>query len=245
MKVCPTCDQTFNDDSLMYCLLDGAPLVAAEGRPTVVMVPTDKPSTVTFVPPPKKSKTPLIVGLVILVMLIGIVAVAGVLYLLFGGKGDAANANRNGNLINATPLPKASATPRVTPSPSPSATASPAGVPSPTAEGAKPTPKNEESDEITPIAWNTSAGTFKNDVGLTYKFQCPENGTGSVIWGSDIYTGDSSICTAAVHAGVITLERGGVVTLEFRPGRAIYGSTIRNGITSNTFGEYSRSFVVR
>ena len=244
MKVCPTCDQTFNDDSLMFCLLDGAPLVTTQSQPTVVMPPpvtqstvTSAPATGAFAPPPKKSKTPLIVGLVIVVMMIGIVAVAGILWLFLSNRGDAANGNRNG--VIASPTPKAATAPKATPSP----LATP--VASPTVAGAKPTPTKEESDEVTPITWNTSAAGFKNDVGTTYKFECPANGTASAIWGNDIYTADSSICTAAVHAGVITLEDGGTVTVEFRPGRQIYGSTVRNGITSSTFGEYSRSFVVR
>jgi hypothetical protein len=66
-----------------------------------------------------------------------------------------------------------------------------------------------------------------------------------MIWGNDVYTTVSSVCTAAVHAGVITLESGGEVTIEMKPGRSVYGSTTRNGITSNTYGEFSHSFVVR
>ncbi len=244
MKVCPTCDQTFNDDSLQFCLLDGAQLVPAEGQPTVVIPRVVTQSTVTsayppnaFTPPPKKSKTPLIVGLTIVVMLIGVVAVAGIMYLFLGNRSDAANSNKPINVNVA--LAKPTATPKA----APSASAPP--VASPTVAGAKPTPKTDESDEITPIAWTTAAVGFKDDVGQIYKFECPANGTPSAIWGSDIYTADSSVCTAAVHAGVITLESGGVVTLEFRPGRQIYGSVARNGITSNTYGEYRRSFVVR
>jgi hypothetical protein len=104
---------------------------------------------------------------------------------------------------------------------------------------------DEDSDDVTPIDWTTSASAFKNDVGMVYKFECPADGVESSVWGSDIYTQDSSICTAAVHAGVITLAEGGTVTLEFRPGRLTYGSTLRNGIKSSTYGEYAHSFVVR
>lgn len=244
MKVCPTCDQTFNDDNLMFCLLDGARLEPAEGQPTVVIPKVVTQSTVTsgyppgaFTPPPQKSKTPLIVGLTVVVMLIGILAVAGILYLFLSNRGDTSNSNKPIN-VNVT-VNKPSPTPKA----SPSASATP--VASPTVAGTKPTPANDDSDEVTPIAWNTSAATFKTDVGRTYKFECPAGGTESAVWGSDIYTADSSVCTAAVHAGVITLESGGTVTIEFRPGRAVYGSTVRNGITSNTYGEYPHSFVVR
>jgi len=227
MKACPKCGQTFNDDSLGFCLLDGTALVAAESQPTVVIE--------RHVEPPKKKNTGLWVGLIIVIMLFGTVAVAGLLMLFFGKRDESVNAN-NKNGINASPSPKSS-TPKPSPTPSaPSRTS--------TIDASNP-PKDENADEVTPIAWNTQATTFKTDVGQTYKFQCPENGTAEAIWGSDTYAAISSICTAAVHAGVITLERGGVVTIEFRPGRAAYGSTVRNGVTSNTFGEYQYSFVVR
>ena len=230
MKVCPKCGQAFNDDSLGFCLLDGTPLVPAESQPTVVV---DR-----NIVPPKKSRTALWVGLIILAMLAGIILVAAVLTYLYSVRGD-----NHPNTVNASPSPKSAATPKS--SPTPTAATSPAGGTSPTVGGTNSNSETDEADEITPIAWNTAAVGFKDDVGLIYKFQCPENGTPAAVWGSDIYTGDSSICTAAVHAGVITVKGGGVVTLEFRPGRSIYGSTVRNGITTYTYGVYPHSFVVR
>jgi len=104
---------------------------------------------------------------------------------------------------------------------------------------------NEDRSDVTPIDWETSAGGFKGEAGQTYKFRCPSDGTAAVIYGNDIYTDDSSICTAAVHTGLITLRSGGVVTIEIRAGRSTYGSTTRHGIKSINFGEYGRSFVIR
>lgn len=249
MKVCPQCDQTFNDDSMQFCLMDGSALVPAESQPTVVMaqpgVTQTEPTVVRTVPmtavePVKKKNTGLWVGLIIVVMLFGIVAVAGILLFFFSGQKETALGNQK-NGVNTNAPSKPAATPKATPSPAASATPA---ADAPPANGVKP-PAGDGADDITPIAWTTSAATFRTDVGQTYKFQCPDNGIPEMIWGSDIYTADSSICTAAVHAGVITLEKGGVVTLEFRPGRMTYGSTVRNGITSNTFGEFAHSFVVR
>lgn len=231
MKECPKCGQTFNDDSLGFCLLDGTALVTTESQPTVVI----ERATVTAAVP-KKKNTGLWIGLIIVIMLFGIIAVAGILMLLFSNRGDTANAN-NRNGVNVSPTQKPS-TPKPTPSTAPAS-------PTPNIEASNPPAKNEDGDEITPISWNTPAATFKTDAGLIYKFQCPENGTPGAVWGSDIYTVDSSICTAAVHAGIITLDRGGAVTVEFRPGRSAYGSTVRNGITSSNYGEYPHSFVVR
>ncbi|MEA2174566.1 MAG: hypothetical protein QOD00_2158 [Blastocatellia bacterium] len=99
--------------------------------------------------------------------------------------------------------------------------------------------------DITPISWDTSAGGFAGEEGRTYRFRCPAEGTAQPIYGNDVYTDDSSICTAAVHVGLINLERGGIVTIEIRPGRSTYGSTTRHGIKSISFGQYGRSFVVR
>jgi len=106
--------------------------------------------------------------------------------------------------------------------------------------------RNENGDsDVTPINWDTSAAGFQGEKGRTYAFRCPGEGSANTIYGSDTYTDDSSICTAAVHVGLITLERGGLVTIEIRPGRSTYGSTTRYGIKSTSWGEYARSFVIR
>ncbi len=102
----------------------------------------------------------------------------------------------------------------------------------------------DNQQDVTQIQWDTSAGGYDGEEGQQYTFQCPADGAAESIYGSDIYTDDSSICTAAVHAGKISLSSGGTVTIEFRRGRPAYGSTTRHGITSRTFGSWSRSFVI-
>jgi len=102
-----------------------------------------------------------------------------------------------------------------------------------------------EADDQTPVMWNTSATMVSGDSGKTYKFKCPANGREGTVWGTDIYTIDSSICNAAVHAGKFTLESGGSVTIELRPGEAAYKGSTRNGIKTNNYGAYGRSFVVK
>jgi len=63
------------------------------------------------------------------------------------------------------------------------------------------------------------------------------------VWGTDLYTDDSAVCVAAVHAGKITLEKGGDVALEIRAGAPHYDSTTKNGVTSNTWAAWGCSFV--
>ncbi|XP_043941220.1 uncharacterized protein LOC122813138 [Protopterus annectens] len=76
--------------------------------------------------------------------------------------------------------------------------------------------------------------------------QCPDGcATSSYsLWGTMIYTVDSYICAAAIHAGVIS-NAGGIVTVEKRPGRASYQGTSQNGITSSNYGSYPGSFTFR
>lgn len=231
MKKCPTCNRSY-DDSQSFCLMDGTPLTNESEVETVVLQS----------PAQKKSKFLLWLGLTGLTILIAGIFVSFLIY-KFSSQDEKAQIKRQSNTA-ISPPPSASSTPKAAPT-STGTVNSPTKESSPKSEDSKQTPNNEESEETTPIGWETSATGFKNDDGRTYKFQCPPNGTENAVWGSDIYAEISSICTAAVHAGLFTLESGGIVTVEFRPGRLTYGSTVRNGIKSRVLGEYPKSFVVR
>ena len=102
-----------------------------------------------------------------------------------------------------------------------------------------------EAEDQTPVLWNTSASMISFETGKTFKFKCPSSGKEGAVWGTDIYTLDSSICNAAVHAGKLTMESGGSVTIELRPGESSYNGSTRNGIKSNGYGKYGHSFVVK
>lgn len=247
MKTCPQCDQSFNDDTLNFCLIDGTPLVATESQPTIVMpgkgVETVViPPAVETVSAAKKSSSTLwiVIAVSALTMLVVTVVAGGFLFYFYTGSRDNVPGNRK-SAVTSPPAPKVSATPKFEQLPAPSPVAERPLPPDVTSSDTNA----DEANEITPIAWNTIAVTFNGASGKVYEFECPENGTSFPVWGSDVYTGDSSICTAAVHAGEITLEDGGYVSVEFRPGRSTYGSTTRNGITTSTFGQYHISFVVR
>ena len=62
----------------------------------------------------------------------------------------------------------------------------------------------------------------------------------AVIWGTDVYTDDSALCRAALHAGVITAQ-GGQVTVNRTEGRGLYVGTVRNGVKSNDFPAFPSS----
>ncbi len=91
--------------------------------------------------------------------------------------------------------------------------------------------------------WSTNAGDKRLNIGQRFTYICPANGSPSNVWGTDVYTDDSSICTAAVHAGLISFHTGGVVTIEIRPGLPSYRGSTRNGVSSRDYGQWNNSFI--
>jgi hypothetical protein len=92
--------------------------------------------------------------------------------------------------------------------------------------------------------WSTTAKDLRGRNGERSTFTCPANGQAFTVWGSDTYTDDSSICTAAVHAGRITFARGGTVTIEIRSGQSSYAGSTRNGVTTRAYGSWGGSYVI-
>lgn len=80
-------------------------------------------------------------------------------------------------------------------------------------------------------------------VGQTLYYRVTGNQVGSC-YGTDVYTGDSMIATAAVHAGVLKHGQEGVVRVRILPSRNSYASTSRNGVTSSAWGNYPISYSV-
>ncbi len=97
----------------------------------------------------------------------------------------------------------------------------------------------------TTIRWSDNAAKFRGNHGAIHTVFCPASGTFGPVWGTSLYTDDSSICSAAVHAGVISRANGGVVTIEIRPGAPSYQPTSNNGVTSRRWARWSGSFVVQ
>ncbi|GLD55459.1 macrophage mannose receptor 1 [Lates japonicus] len=63
------------------------------------------------------------------------------------------------------------------------------------------------------------------------------------VYGTSVYRGDSNICAAAIHAGVVLNEIGGDCTLLKAAGQDFYPGSTRNGITSRQFdGNYAVSY---
>src|SRR5687768_3674059 len=193
MKQCPQCRRSY-DDSQSFCLMDGTALIDEPEERTIVRQTGA----------PKKTGPRLWLGLAALLIFIIGSLIAALLIYNFVGRNENTQAKDNGNAEHSSSR-TTSPTVRTTAKP---LTANNSSTPVPSPE-TSPAESPDSEEEITPIDWSTTATGFKDDIGMKYKFQCPPKGTEFIIWGSDIYTNDSSICTAAVHAGLFSMEEGG------------------------------------
>jgi hypothetical protein len=98
------------------------------------------------------------------------------------------------------------------------------------------------SDPAAADAWQANAVEHRAEGG-EHEYECPPGGTPDTIWGVEIYSDDSSVCTAAVHVGLISVEDGGTVTIEMAPGEPVYEAGVANGITSLYYPAYEGSFI--
>ena len=103
-------------------------------------------------------------------------------------------------------------------------------------------PEAEELEVTEAIGWDRAATFYANRDETEFSVQCEPDGTIGTVWGTKEYTADSSICTAALHAGLVTLEDGGEVSFELVDGRDEYRASTANGVTSLEYGTYDRSF---
>jgi hypothetical protein len=96
----------------------------------------------------------------------------------------------------------------------------------------------------TSSGWGDNAFSYRGMLTLKIRVDCPARpGGGGSLWGTDVYTDDSSMCEAGVHAGRIN-SAGGPVIIEIRRGFPSYAGSTRNGTTSSDYGSWDGSFVV-
>lgn len=97
------------------------------------------------------------------------------------------------------------------------------------------------SVEIIEAGCSFTANHIHGELGSTYIVSCPAGCGDRYISGTDIYTGGSYICTAAIHAGLIS-PQGGSVEVILEKGRPAYRGSTQYKIRSNDHGKYSSSF---
>lgn len=91
---------------------------------------------------------------------------------------------------------------------------------------------DDESDDKTAEADPGNLINYRDKVGKVFKFRVT-GGMVGVVWGTDVYTSDSSLATAAVHAGAVKLGQTGIVRVKIVPSPASFEGSTRNGIASH------------
>jgi hypothetical protein len=79
-------------------------------------------------------------------------------------------------------------------------------------------------------------------VGQKTVINCPKDCKNGSVWGTDVYTNDSNLCMAAIHAGLIKQAEGGSFQITPAEGQKSYKGSERNEVTSEDYAEYEISF---
>jgi hypothetical protein len=88
---------------------------------------------------------------------------------------------------------------------------------------------------------NGSMESFRDMTEKTFSLTLTGSSSGK-IWGTDIYTDDSDIATAAVHAKALNAGETGTVLITMLPGQNSYSGSARNGVTSKDFKSWHGSY---
>jgi hypothetical protein len=81
----------------------------------------------------------------------------------------------------------------------------------------------------------------RGHLGETFEVEVTGSTEGT-IWGTGVYTDDSPVATAAVHAGLLKPGERGKVRVTILPGRSSYEGSLRNGIRSDAFDSFEGSY---
>lgn len=82
------------------------------------------------------------------------------------------------------------------------------------------------------------------EAGESMTVECPRRCTRQPVWGTDVYSADSSVCAAAVHAGLVDPATGGLVLVQASGAEERFASSERNGIRSQAWGPWPTSFTL-
>lgn len=83
-----------------------------------------------------------------------------------------------------------------------------------------------------------------SDYGRAYLFEVVGSNEGS-IWGDQLYTADSRVNTAAVHAGALRVGERGIVRVTLYDGsEQLFPATLQHGVQSLEYNHYSLAYAV-
>ncbi|MDG6110176.1 Hsp70 family protein [Dactylosporangium aurantiacum] len=111
-------------------------------------------------------------------------------------------------------------------------------------DGGSPEPGTPYDAEHDNTDWSSTAEEYDDNAGKLVLYQCPKGGKAGKVWGSGPYTTASSVCSAAVHAGYLTLADGGRVIIQIRAGTDSYEAGKQYGIVTEAHGAAPWEFTI-
>lgn len=78
-------------------------------------------------------------------------------------------------------------------------------------------------------------------VGAVYYFRVTGD-TNGPLWGTDVYTGDSALAVAAVHAGLVRPGSAAILRVTVEQPLKAYPGSSRHGVTSHDFGPFGTAY---
>ncbi|WP_433079514.1 Hsp70 family protein [Dactylosporangium sp. CA-052675] len=94
------------------------------------------------------------------------------------------------------------------------------------------------------VDWTTNAEDYDEKNGTTVAYACPKDGFIGTVYGSNPYPTASSVCTAAVHDGRITLADGGRVVIKIVEGQQEYPASLQHDINTTAYGHTAWAFQI-
>jgi hypothetical protein len=86
-----------------------------------------------------------------------------------------------------------------------------------------------------------NVGSLCEQLGAIHYFRITGQLEGQV-WGTDIYTRDSAMGAAAVHAGLVKPGESKVLRLTVVPARETYPGSSRNGVNTSDYGPFPHAW---
>lgn len=84
---------------------------------------------------------------------------------------------------------------------------------------------------------------YRERTDAVLRFSVTGSDWGSV-WGSGVYTDDSTLAMVCVHAGLLRIGETGLIEVTLLPGLEEYEGSTQNGITSQSYGSWQWSYSV-
>jgi hypothetical protein len=102
---------------------------------------------------------------------------------------------------------------------------------------------HDDADDGPVAADPGTLSNFGAQIGKTFRFRVTGAVNGSV-WGTDVYTTDSTLATAAVHAGMLGAGQTGVVRVTIVASPPMFVGSTRNGVTSSPWPAFPAAFKI-